>query len=322
MNNLHGNYELSEAPMSEDQAPSLIPFSELLGKKFKMVAGSPPITVGPKPNNYQPQYFEFDANAFIKQQFTISNSETAITISDITSGGLPGDDTIETVIFSIGSPVFNDNKMNICDLVQELFKPQYKSCSIASGWHWGKAFNFTFNILASAKIIDGVEVCYLCNHKFTRPRQYGSANPVPFSANVNGVTLNIQNQSAKALTFLNPYTLESRFKPLNKAPSKWDRKMLVRALVNGQFKNLRCNYAYTNDFKNSEGVCESQAKAENPIQIIETWVTKSRNKGTFAENNGEVRFSNSSKDSYQFDFVLNNRYPSDRFSVDDLKAIA
>ena len=322
MKNFHENYDLTETPMSEDQEPSLMSFNDLLEQKFNMVSGSPHINVGPNLYNYEPQYFEFQSNAFIKQQFIISNSQTSITLSDITNGGLPGDDTIETVIFSIDSSSINDNHVNICDSVQELFKPKYKSCRLASGWHWGKAFNFTFNIIASAKVIDGLEVCYLCNHKFTRPRQYGSANPAPFSANVNGLTLNIQIQSAKALTFMNPYTLESRFKPLNKAPAKWNRKMLVRALVNGQFKNLRCNYSHNNDFEKSEAVCESQVNAENPIEIIKSWITKSRNKGTFAENNGEVRFSNSSKDSYQFDFVLNNRYSADCFSVDELKAIA
>lgn len=46
----------------------------------------------------------------------------------------------------------------------------------------------------------------------------------------------------------NPFTIKENYKPLKEKPSKWTLKHALRALVNNQYKNFKCDGQYSDDY--------------------------------------------------------------------------
>lgn len=242
-------------------------------------------------------YFQFDASRHFKQSFRFETRKNKITLSDITNGGIPGDEHIESLSFQVLDwGHYSQEQRKLSKVLKALFRPHFKTCTIGAGWHWGKVFNFTFNSIASGKLIDHRRVVYIGNHKFTQPM---SSNSQVFECRVDGVTLRLIQETNKALNAFNPFTIEELFKPLNKEPKHWTRRMVVRAIANGQYTSLR---RHAKDTSHESVAC--------PITIVSHWATKTRNLAVCEKRGDSVYFSIDGQDEYSFTFNDLNRFPA------------
>lgn len=52
----------------------------------------------------------------------------------------------------------------------------------------------------------------------------------------------------RAVDVFNPITIKKTYKPLKEEPKKWTLTHALRALINGQFEDLKCDGYYTDDY--------------------------------------------------------------------------
>jgi len=273
--------------------PSLLTLRSLVETRYNLTTNVLPLSA--VDSLTQSVYFQFSSNAFVEQSFELKATPCSATLTDISNGGIPGSETVESISIKVldWGRMAKDRR-HLSTVIQKLYAPHYKTCEISKGWHWGKLFNFTFNNLKSSKVLDGKEIFYLCNSKFVRDID---PNVAVFHGHVDGVTLQIIHSTTKALKSFNPYTIEDQFKPLSKEPSQWSRKMVIRALANGQFSKLR-------------GHLNGEEVEVHPIDILSEWVTQTRNTKACTESEGLVTFSTITDVVYSLKFDINNRYPA------------
>lgn len=84
----------------------------------------------------------------------------------------------------------------------------------------------------------------------------------------NGETINISRTDTKAVRVFSPLSLD-RIKPLKEAPKKWTVAHAMRALVNGQYKNLRCNGVYTDDYARDAAMNYREGEITNAVAFAE-----------------------------------------------------
>lgn len=63
----------------------------------------------------------------------------------------------------------------------------------------------------------------------------------------SGVSLTGYRREKKAIRVFSPIHLD-HVKPLTKEPKKWNIRLAMRALINGQFSTLKCNGKYSDDY--------------------------------------------------------------------------
>ncbi len=279
--------------LNELSLPNLVTLRSLVKTRFNLTSEVLPLTA--IDDLEQDTYFQFSSNAYVKQTFKLKVTSSSIEISDISNGGVPGSETVDSISIKVldWGRMVNSGRL-VSSIIQRLYSPEFHSCKVSKGWHWGKLFNFTFNCLKSNKMINGEEMFYICNHKFVR--DIAAKEPV-FHSHVDGATLQITYTTTKALKSFNPYTIEDQFKPLSKAPKHWSRKMVIRALANGQYTELR-------------GHLDGKGVEVNPIDILSDWVTQTRNTKACSETDGLVTFSTITDTTYSLKFEPKNRYPA------------
>lgn len=60
--------------------------------------------------------------------------------------------------------------------------------------------------------------------------------------------LKVNKWIGKGVNFFNPMTIKENYKPLKEEPKKWTVKHALRAIVNHQYENLKCDGYYTDDY--------------------------------------------------------------------------
>lgn len=88
----------------------------------------------------------------------------------------------------------------------------------------------------------------------------------------------------------------STIKPLTEEPKKWTLAHVVRAIVNGQYEGLKCNYRHLDD------TCQDYGKGEikNPIEFVQGIVESPSGWWTMRNNSGLVSICCHSFDSNEF----------------------
>ena len=76
--------------------------------------------------------------------------------------------------------------------------------------------------------------------KFNKSRYGGNEG-------VNYGEVIIYKSSLKGIRVFSPFNLD-QIKPLKSEPKKWTITHVIRALLNGQYKSLKCNGVYTDDY--------------------------------------------------------------------------
>ena len=78
--------------------------------------------------------------------------------------------------------------------------------------------------------------------------------------------MNFRYEAGKAVRYW-PFHATSRIKPLKKHPKKWNLTAAIRAIVNGQFKDLKCTGIYTDDYRFDSSVNYRKGPIKNPVDF-------------------------------------------------------
>lgn len=108
-------------------------------------------------------------------------------------------------------------------------------------------------------------------------------------------------------TVFSPWSLE-RLKPLTSKPKKWTYPHLVRALANGQFRQLYQSYRYTDDYAHDAAMNYGRQML-NPYGLVEDLVRNKSSCRNLFDRGGEISFGNHMNDSKSLVFELSNRFP-------------
>jgi len=92
----------------------------------------------------------------------------------------------------------------------------------------------------------------------------------------------------------------SVIKPLKEEPKKWTLRHAIRALVNGQFQNLRCKGRYTDDYAFDNAINFSCGIIENAVVFVEKIVESPSGWWVSANQNGQVSICCHHFDSNEF----------------------
>jgi len=79
--------------------------------------------------------------------------------------------------------------------------------------------------------------------------------------------IKIYRSESKGVRVFSPFNLNN-VKPLKAMPKKWTLTHVRSALVNGQFKDLRCNYVLTDDYAWDAAVDFRKGSIKAPIEFI------------------------------------------------------
>ncbi|MGR5451408.1 J domain-containing protein [Vibrio sp. PNB22_3_1] len=122
----------------------------------------------------------------------------------------------------------------------------------------------------------------------------------------------------KSTQVMNPFTFREVFKPLKTAPKKWKIRDMIKVLVNGQYRELKSHYYYTDDYAMDSALDFRKGFLNNPFFVVKDWFGQTKLSCTRLSANGEhnehVSFGAHSNESKGFVFV-----PTNRFSVLDLE---
>jgi hypothetical protein len=140
---------------------------------------------------------------------------------------------------------------------------------------------------------------------------------------VDGVQLTLSTDSIKGTETVNPFTLKERYKPLaaSSLTKKFTRTALIKLLVNGQFKQLKQCYKFTDDYALDAANRFSKQMLGNPLTVARGWISD-RYKSEFAYcHNGHVSFGSHSNDCSQLTICLDNRLPAVNVDTDIANAL-
>lgn len=116
---------------------------------------------------------------------------------------------------------------------------------------------------------------------------------------LDGVT--IHKELRPAMREFSPFNL-GQLKPLPAAPEKWTLAHAVRALVNGQFEELRCNGRYTDDYAHDAAVNFDRGEITDAIGFARKLIESPSGWWTYGQAGGRVSVCCHHFDSNSFVF--------------------
>lgn len=118
-----------------------------------------------------------------------------------------------------------------------------------------------------------------------------------------GINLKIYRDERKAIHIFNPLNL-SEFKPLKEVPKKMTLTHTLRALINGQYSDLKCNGIYTDDYA-FDAACNYQSgEIKNGVAFARRILESHSGWWTHLDENMEVSICCHSFDSNEFKLVI------------------
>lgn len=121
-----------------------------------------------------------------------------------------------------------------------------------------------------------------------------------------GITHNkftFYKSTRKAIRVFSPFNFHY-VKPLKSAPKKWNLTHVYKAIINGQFKDLRCKGKYTDDYAFDAAYNFMQGNIKRPLEFIRDIIENPSGWWTNADQD-TISICCHSFDSNCFIFVLN-----------------
>lgn len=81
--------------------------------------------------------------------------------------------------------------------------------------------------------------------------------------------IKIYKGKKRAVDVFNPLTIKETYKPLKEAPKKWTLTHAIRAIVNSQFEDLKCDGVYTDDYAYDNAVNFQIKEIKNTAPFLE-----------------------------------------------------
>ena len=100
-----------------------------------------------------------------------------------------------------------------------------------------------------------------------------------------------------------PFALD-RIKPLKALPAKWTIPHVIRALINGQYEELKCNGVYTDDYAYDAAVNYRMGTISNALEFCRGIIKNPGGWWAMAQDGGRVSICCSSFDSNEFIAVV------------------
>ena len=141
--------------------------------------------------------------------------------------------------------------------------------------------------------------------------RFESYNTITFD--YNDSKIEVCKSDLKASNVFSPYKLD-KLKPLKKVPEKPTRSHLIKALANGQYRNLKVVSRLTDDYAFDAANDFGRGMIGNPFSLVEDMVerggtrvySRGRKDGVF-----EWSFGNHSNDHKSVEIVLGNDFPKE-----------
>lgn len=141
--------------------------------------------------------------------------------------------------------------------------------------------------------------------------RFESYNTIKFDYNDSNIE--VCKSDVKAANVFSPYKLD-KLKPLKKVPEKPTRSHLIKALANGQYRNLKVVMRLSDDYAFDSASDFGRGMIGNPFSLVEDMVEHG---GTRVYSRGrkdgvvEWSFGNHSNDHKSVEFVLGNDFPKE-----------
>lgn len=128
-----------------------------------------------------------------------------------------------------------------------------------------------------------------------------------FARNPEALKLDINRGDHQAIRIFSPF---AQVNPLPHAPKKWTVAHVVRALMAGQFRKLKCNGVYTDDYAFDAGADFQRGEIKNAVAFARRIMESPSGWWASAGDGGIVSICCHHFDSNEFTFDINARHPS------------
>ena len=128
---------------------------------------------------------------------------------------------------------------------------------------------------------------------------------LPYQKSYNPVRengLEFYRSEVKGIRVFSPFNLD-KVKPLKAMPKKWTLRHVYSALINGQFKDLKCNYVLTDDYAWDAACDYRKGEIKAPIEFVKGIIENPSGWWT-SYRDGEVAICCHSFDSNSFNPVI------------------
>ena len=116
-------------------------------------------------------------------------------------------------------------------------------------------------------------------------------------------TLEIYTGTEAGRRTFSPFALD-RIKPLKAKPRKWTIPHVIRALINGQYEELKCNGVYTDDYAYDAAVNCRRGTISNALEFCRGIIKSPGGWWAMAQEGGRVSICCHSFDSNEFKAVI------------------
>ena len=119
--------------------------------------------------------------------------------------------------------------------------------------------------------------------------------------NLKNVT--VYKGKKRAIDVFNPITIKETYKPLKEAPKKWTLTHAIRAIVNFQFEDLKCNGVYTDDYAWDNAVNFQRKQIENTAPFLQK-IIESKSGWRVYDYDNEIHINCHTFDMNSFKFKI------------------
>ncbi|MGR2849133.1 J domain-containing protein [Vibrio vulnificus] len=247
-------------------------------------------------------YFQEETSDFCFSQYT-----DCVVVSDITNAGKRGK-TITRVTIKVD--MWGDvplNQQNIRNPLRKLFEH-----TTPEAFSWSMAIND----LAKELIKNQVEISPIQSestyHSYRATKELHKHSSGTFHIMIDGTRVDVFVNEYSSHGVFSPFNLAKRFKPLTELPKKWTRAHLIRILVNGQFKECKRKYSYTDDFAFDAANSFFSGYMDNPLKHAIDWIESACSSELIYTNETdsgiEVNFGLHMNENSRLIVDLDNRY--------------
>lgn len=131
---------------------------------------------------------------------------------------------------------------------------------------------------------------------------YDNGYSVKYTQNDKEFTLSVYTRELKSSQVFSPFCME-RLKPLTEIPKKMTTRHAIRAIINGQVKNLKCNGIYTDDYAFDAAYNYRQGEIVDRVSFIQPILSRPSGWHVW-ESNGVYNLNCHSFDTNEFELCL------------------
>lgn len=145
-------------------------------------------------------------------------------------------------------------------------------------------------------------VDYLKQMEFSK-NERGYFNDIKLQ--IESFALTFAKSEIKGINFYSPFN-HSFVKPLTETPAKWNMRYVVRAILNGQYDNLKCNGILTDDYTYDAACNFRKGEIKDGVKFIKDIIESPSGWWTSIVNN-HVNVCCHSFDSNSFDLNIEKK---------------